>query len=223
MENMNEHESKFYMNENIKDNEAYNKWLEEFSEITYNPDFVDETIVSILIAIHKKDLVKRLYEEVFDERFYSGCDQYSVATAIALISKGCKNIEMLRGYGIIEEKYKKNIIEQTPAGEKYAQLGYVPHNYLIIKVNNKDYIFSPKYTSFSNRLVSDISANFHSELISSYMALKHQDSDNYSLIFSDCVKANINGFDFEKYPIYLKDKKGIAVLYKSYERTKFML
>jgi hypothetical protein len=223
IENINEKEINFNVGEKVKNSEFLSQWLNKFSHVKINKSYIDETICEILILLHKQNLVKELYEKVFNDKFYSGCDQYSIAVGIVLISKGIKDVDMLRSFELDCEEYHKNIIKKENPGERFAKLGYIPHNFLIIKIKNKEYIFNPKYTSFDSKLISNISSKYHSKYNENFMSLKHQNSDCKSLLFSDCIKQKIEGFNFKKYPLYIKDKKGLEKIYKSFERTKFLL
>jgi hypothetical protein len=221
--NLDERKVEFIIKDKMHDNESLNRWIDEFSDIDIDFKYIDKTIAEILVLIHKGNLVKNLYENVFNEEFYSGCDQISTAVAIVLISKGFTKVDMLRSFELNPKKYHQGIIEKAEPEEKYAHLGYIPHNYLVIKMENKYFIVNPKYTSFDSVLKSDISASYHSEFNDNYMSLKHQDSSSKSLLFSNCSSPNIDGFDFDNFPVYIKDKKGSEKIYKSFERTEFVI
>ena len=221
--NINERKVKFFIKDKAQDEESLNRWIQNFSDINIDFNFIDKAIAEILILIHERNLVEDLYENVFKEKFYSGCDQISTAVAIVLISKGFTKVYMLRSFELNPEKYNQGIIEKAEPSEKFAHLGYVPHNYLTIMIENAYFIVNPKYTYFDSTLKSDISASYHSKFKNDYMSLKHQDSSLKSLLFSDCINPEIDGFDFDSFPIYIKDKKGSEKIYKSFEKTEFLL
>lgn len=222
MTNLNEQKETFTIS-NIQNKDGLKKWLDNFSEIEINLTYLDKTISEILVKIHSENLVQELIEQVLEEKFYSGCDQYSLAVCIVLVSKGFSNISMLRSYEILSDRFDEGSLEKAPGSEKY-NLDYVPHNFVMVKIAGTNYIFNPKYTSLNDlKLVSEISASYHVDLDETYMVEHHQNSENKSLLFSKVRTMNISGYNFTEFPLYEKDKKGSRKLYKSYINTKFEL
>jgi len=213
----------FNTKDEIKNFHNFKKWLPNFENVELDDDYFDNTLHDIIFLLHNNDLVRSLYEDVIGQNYYSGCDQYSIALSLVLIYKGWNNVLMLRSYEVDEQEYDKGLIRKASPTEKYAHLGYIPHNFVQVKLNNNlKYITNPKYMRIVNGLLySDISSEYHSLFDKTYMIKKHQDSSIKSLIYSNLITQNIENNEEFDFPIYIKDKKGKRKVYKIYEITTF--
>lgn len=210
-----EYEDFFKIEEYIKNKNYFQEWLSHFSEIKINKKNIDKTIYKILFKIYENDLVKKLYENVFESDFYNGCDQYSICLAIVLFYKKYDSFYICGGYRLDEKEYlKKKIISKKQEIKNFC-FGFNPHFYLCFSINNNRYILSPKYFKINNnKLISNIPCEYHSTINKEYMLITHQDSLKKSLFFSD-VTVELASSNF---PIYIKEKNKSLVIYKTFRK-----